>query len=106
TAALARCLTPLKFLGVPTEDVAMILGVAIQFIPTLLTESDMIRKAQTARGAEFESVRLRDRLCCATQLVVPIFLAAFRRADELAMAMEARGYHCQSIGKKVAEKAK
>ena len=70
----------------------MILSVAVQFIPTLLEETDTIRKAQIARGARFESRRLHERAQAMLPLIVPIFLSAFKRADELAMAMEARGY--------------
>lgn len=92
TGAIEMLILPLKCIRVPTGDVAMILGVAIQFIPTLLEESDMIKKAQIARGAQFESSRLRDRAASLAPLVIPIFLSAFRRADDLAVAMEARGY--------------
>lgn len=92
TGAAASLLKPLKWIGVPTDDVAMILGVAIQFIPTLMEETDIIRKAQIARGARFESQRFCDRAASVIPLVIPIFLSAFRRADELATAMEARGY--------------
>lgn len=88
-------LSPLKWCRVPVSDVAMILGVAIQFIPTLLQETDIIKKAQTARGARFESTRLRDRAGSIAPLAVPVFVAAFRRADELAAAMEARGWRRQ-----------
>ena len=70
----------------------MILSVAIQFVPTLFQETDMIREAQTARGAKFDSPRLLDKAGAVAPLVVPLFLAAFKRADELALAMEARGY--------------
>lgn len=90
--AIESLLSPLKFIGVPVRDVAMILGVAIQFIPTFSEEAEAIRKAQTARGARFESRKLSEKAKSVVPLVVPVFLAAFRRADELAMAMEARGY--------------
>lgn len=92
TSAIESLLLPLKWLRVPVEEVAMILSVAIRFIPTLLEEADMIRKAQIARGARFESRRLTERAASVLPLVIPIFLSAFRRADELSMAMEARGY--------------
>lgn len=92
TGALESLMRPLKLVRVPVEDVAMILSVAIQFIPTLLTETDMIKKAQTARGARFESRKLSEKAVAVLPMVVPIFLSAFRRADELSMAMEARGY--------------
>ncbi len=90
--AMESLMYPLKFIGVPIRDVAMILGVAIQFIPAFSEEAEMIRRAQTARGARFESRRLTEKAKSIVPLVVPIFLAAFRRADELAIAMEARGY--------------
>lgn len=90
--AMESLMYPLKFIGVPIRDVAMILGVAIQFIPAFSEEAETIRKAQTARGARFESRKLSEKAGSVVPLVVPIFLAAFRRADELAMAMEARGY--------------
>ena len=92
TEAMERLLTPLRFIGVPTDLVAMILSVAIQFIPTLFEETDSIRKAQTARGARFDSRKLTDKAKAVLPLVIPIFLAAFKRADELSLAMEARGY--------------
>ncbi|MGE4353577.1 MAG: energy-coupling factor transporter transmembrane protein EcfT [Oscillospiraceae bacterium] len=92
TGALESLISPLKWIGVPTGQVAMILSVAIQFIPTLFEETDMIRKAQTARGARFDSRKLREKAGAVMPLAVPIFLAAFKRADELSTAMEARGY--------------
>ena len=92
TAALSSLLKPLRLLRVPVEDVAMIICVAIQFVPTLLEEADLIKKAQTARGARFESSKLTERALSYLPLLIPIFLSAFRRADELSTAMEARGY--------------
>lgn len=92
TAAIRVLLRPLKLLRLPADDVAMILSAAMQFIPTLFEETDTIKKAQIARGAGFESRKLHERALALIPMVVPIFLAAFKRADELAMAMEARGY--------------
>ena len=92
TTALESLIKPLKLLGVPTEDVAMIISVAIQFIPTLMEETEAIKMAQIARGARFESKKVRERALSFVPLVVPIFLSAFKRADELSLAMEARGY--------------
>ena len=92
TNALESLIKPLRFIRIPVEDVAIIIAAAIQFIPTLLEESDMIRKAQIARGARFESKKLTEKAASVMPLVVPVFLAAFRRADELSIAMEARGY--------------
>ena len=92
TSALASLLHPLGYIGIPVADLALMISVALQFIPTLMEETEMIRKAQTARGARFESPRLKEKAESIMPLVIPIFLGAFRRADELAMAMEARGY--------------
>ena len=92
THGLEELLSPLSKIGVPTEEIAMILGVAMQFIPVLGEEAETIRMAQTARGARFESKKLTERAASFLPLVIPVFLAAFRRADELACAMEARGY--------------
>ena len=102
TRAMEALLRPLSFLGIPTGQIAMIISVAVQFIPTLTMESDQIRKAQIARGARFESRKLTEKATAIGPLVVPIFLSAFRRADELALAMEARGY--QSSQKKPVKK--
>ena len=93
TGAIETLIFPLQYAGVPIQEVALILGVAIQFIPTFAEEADMIRKAQTARGARFESRKLTERAQSVMPLVIPVFLSAFRRADELSIAMEARGYH-------------
>jgi len=92
THGLEELLSPLSKVGVPTEEIAMILGVAMQFIPVLGEEAETIRMAQTARGARFESKKLTERAASFLPLVIPVFLAAFRRADELACAMETRGY--------------
>lgn len=92
TGAIGWFLSPLGLVKVPVDEVAVILSVAIQFIPTLMEETEAIKKAQIARGARFESRKLHERAAAMLPLVVPIFLAAFKRADELAMAMEARGY--------------
>lgn len=92
TNAVEILLSPLALVKVPVGQIAMILSVAVQFIPTLLEETDAIRKAQMARGARFDSKRLWDKAAAVVPLAVPIFLAAFQRADELSLAMEARGY--------------
>ena len=92
TDAFQVLLSPLGLLKIPVGQIAMILSVAIQFIPTLFEEADAIRKAQTARGARFDSPKLRHKAAAVLPLAVPIFLAAFKRADELSLAMEARGY--------------
>lgn len=92
TGALQTLLCPLKLLRIPADNIAMILSVAIQFIPTLMEETDSIKKAQLARGAKLDSRRLTERARAMLPLIIPIFVAAFRHADELATAMEARGY--------------
>lgn len=92
TGALGSLLRPLRLLRVPVEQVALILSVAIQFIPILRAEAAVVKKAQTARGARFESKHIFHRIGAVPPLLIPIFLSAFKRADELSDAMEARGY--------------
>ena len=91
TRAMENMMSPLRIIKVPTHQLALILSVAIQFIPTLFEEADMIKKAQTARGARFDSRKFRDKAGAVIPMVVPIFISAFRRADELSLAMVARG---------------
>lgn len=91
-SAIESLMSPLKLIRVPVEDIAIILSAAIQFIPTLIEEIETIRNAQIARGARFESKKLRERAMALLPLVIPVFLSAFRRADELSLAMESRGY--------------
>ena len=86
-------LTPLKKVRFPVHELAMMMTIALRFIPTLIEETDKIMKAQKARGADFESGKLIARAKAMTPLLVPLFVSAFRRAGELAMAMEARCYH-------------
>lgn len=90
--AIEALLAPLSRLHLPTRNIAMILSVSLQFIPTLLEEADTVKKAQLARGASFEGTSLRHRAKSILPLILPIFLAAFRHADTLSVAMEARGY--------------
>lgn len=92
TNALEFLISPLKLIGIPTEQIAMILSIAIQFIPTLSEETDTIRKAQMSRGARFDSPKITEKAEAVLPLVIPIFFTAFKRADELSLAMEARGY--------------
>lgn len=92
TSAIENIISPLKIFKVPVSQLALILSVSIQFVPILFEEADMIKKAQIARGAQFESKRLIDKARAVAPMVVPIFVSAFRRADELSLAMEARGY--------------
>lgn len=92
TLAMEVLLSPLRFIKVPVDQIAMILSVAIQFIPTLFEETDEIRTAQTARGARFDSPKLFEKGKAVLPLFIPIFLSSFKRADELSLAMESRGY--------------
>lgn len=92
TDALERLLKPLKVVRFPVHELAMMMTIAMRFIPTLLEETDKIMKAQTARGAEFDSGSLLKRAAGMVPLLVPLFVSAFRRADELAFAMESRCY--------------
>lgn len=92
TDGLERLLNPLRVIGLPAHELAMMMTIALRFIPTLIEEADKIMKAQMARGADFESGGLMDRAKSLIPLLVPLFISAFRRADELAMAMEARCY--------------
>lgn len=85
-------LRPFRRLGVPGHEIAMMMTIALRFIPTLMEESDKIRKAQMARGADFETGNIFRRAGNLVPLMVPLFVSAFRRADELAVAMEARCY--------------
>ena len=86
-------LTPLKKIHFPAHELAMMMTIALRFIPTLLEETDKIKKAQMARGADFESGNLIARAKAMVPLLVPLFVSAFRRAGDLAMAMESRCYH-------------
>ena len=93
TDGLESLLGPLKKLRVPVHELAMIMSIALRFIPTLIEETDKIMSAQKARGADFESGSLLDRARALVPVLVPLFISAFRRADELAVAMECRCYH-------------
>ncbi len=92
TDGMERLLSPLKVIKVPVHEVAMMMSIALRFIPILLEETDKIMKAQIARGADFESGNLMQRAKAMVPLLVPLFISAFRRANDLAMAMEARCY--------------
>jgi len=91
--AIEKLLTPLKKIHFPAHELAMMMTIALRFIPTLLEETDKIMKAQMARGADFESGNLISRAKAMVPLLVPLFVSAFRRAGDLAMAMESRCYH-------------
>ena len=90
---IEKLLSPLKVVRFPAHELAMMMTIALRFIPTLLEETDKIMKAQMARGADFESGNLLARAKAMVPLLVPLFVSAFRRAGDLAMAMESRCYH-------------
>jgi len=92
TDGLERLMAPLSKIGVPSHEIAMMMTIALRFIPTLLDETDKIMKAQTARGADFENGNLKEKAKALIPLLVPLFVSAFRIAGDLAMAMEARCY--------------
>ncbi|MCE5285033.1 MAG: energy-coupling factor transporter transmembrane protein EcfT [Pelosinus sp.] len=92
TDGLERLLSPFKRVGLPAHELAMMMTIALRFIPTLLEETDRIMKAQIARGADFSSGNIIKRAKNMVPLLVPLFVSAFRRADDLATAMEARCY--------------
>ena len=92
TDGIENLLSPFKRIGLPAHELAMMMTIALRFIPTLLEETDKIMKAQMARGADFESGNILRRAKNLVPLLVPLFINAFRRAEELATAMEARCY--------------
>lgn len=93
TDGLETLLGPLKRVKVPVHELSMIMSIALRFIPTLIEETDKIMSAQKARGADFESGNLIQKAKALIPILVPLFISAFRRADELATAMECRCYH-------------
>ena len=93
TDGLEKSLKPLSKIGVPVHAIAMMMSIALRFIPILIEETDKIMKAQMARGADFETGNVFQRAKKLVPLLVPLFVSAFRRADDLAMAMEARCYN-------------
>ena len=93
TDGLERLLRPLNKIHVPVHEIAMMMSIALRFIPTLIEETDKIMSAQKARGADFETGNIIQKAKNMIPLLVPLFISAFRRANDLAMAMEARCYH-------------
>lgn len=93
TDGLERLLGPLKKIRMPVHELAMMMSIALRFIPTLIEETDKIMSAQKARGADFDTGNLVQKAKSLIPLLVPLFISAFRRADELAIAMECRCYH-------------
>lgn len=92
TDGLEKALSPLKYIKVPVHEIAMMMSITLRFIPILIEETDKIMKAQMARGADFEHGNLIQKAKNMVPLLVPLFVSAFRRANDLAMAMEARCY--------------
>ena len=93
TDGLERLLGPLKKIRFPVHELSMMMSIALRFIPTLIEETDKIMSAQKARGADFDTGNLMEKAKALVPLLVPLFISAFRRADELAVAMECRCYH-------------
>ena len=93
TDAIERLMSPLAKLHLPVHELAMMMTIALRFIPTLIEETDKIMSAQKARGADMESGSLLQRAKALTPILIPLFVSAFRRAEELALAMECRCYH-------------
>ena len=93
TDGIEKLLGPLKKLKVPVHELAMMMSIALRFIPTLIEETDKIMSAQKSRGADFETGNLVKRAKAVLPIIIPLFISAFRRADELAIAMESRCYH-------------
>ena len=92
TDGIERLLSPLSYLHVPVHDFAMMMSIALRFIPTLIEETDKIMSAQKARGADFSSGGIVKRIKALLPVLIPLFISAFRRAEELATAMECRCY--------------
>lgn len=93
TDGIEQLFSPLKKIGAPVHEIAMMMTIALRFIPTLIEETDKIMSAQKARGADMESGNLLQRIKALTPILIPLFVSAFRRAEELALAMESRCYH-------------
>ncbi|WP_338450541.1 energy-coupling factor transporter transmembrane protein EcfT [Niallia oryzisoli] len=92
TDGIEFLLAPLKKVKFPVHELALMMSISLRFIPTLMQETDIIMKAQTARGVDFSSGPVKDRLKAIIPLLIPLFISSFKRAEELAVAMEARGY--------------
>jgi len=93
TDGLERLMTPLKKLGIPVYELSLMMSISLRFIPTLIEETGRIMSAQKARGADFETGKLTQRAKALLPLLIPLFVSAFRRADELAVAMECRCFN-------------
>jgi energy-coupling factor transport system permease protein len=92
TDGLEELLGPLKRIKFPVHELALMMSISLRFIPTLMQETDKIMKAQSARGVDFSGGPVKDRVKAIIPLLIPLFISSFKRAEELAVAMEARGY--------------
>lgn len=92
TVALEDIMKPLKKIGVPANEIAMIISIALRFIPTLIEETQRIINAQTSRGVDLQEGSLKEKVMAVLSLIVPLFVSSYQKAEELANAMEARGY--------------
>lgn len=93
TDAIEEMFHGLKRLKFPIHELALMMSISLRFIPTLMQETDKISKAQASRGVDFRTGPIKDRIKAIVPLLIPLFVSAFKRAEELAMAMEARGYN-------------
>ncbi len=96
TGALEWYMYPLKFMRFPVHEIAMVISLALRFIPTILEETDKIMKAQASRGVDFQRGKIKEKIRAIISLIIPLFVSAFQRSDDLANAMEARGYNPQA----------
>ena len=92
TLGIECLLAPFKKIGVPAHEIAMMISIALRFIPTLIEETDRIIKAQTSRGVDMDEGSLKEKVMAVLSLIVPLFVSAFQKAEDLANAMESRGY--------------
>ncbi|MCH1626052.1 energy-coupling factor transporter transmembrane component T family protein [Ferdinandcohnia quinoae] len=92
TDGMESLLAPFKKIGLPTHELALMMSIALRFIPTIMQETEKIIKAQSSRGVDFTSGPIKERMKAIVPLLIPLFISAFKRAEELAIAMEARGY--------------
>ena len=95
TLGIEDLLKPFKLLGLPTHEISMMISIALRFIPTILEEALRIMKAQQSRGVDFEEGKLKEKISAVLSLIIPLFVCAFQRAEDLANAMEARSYDPQ-----------
>ncbi len=93
TLGLEHLLSPLKKVGFPAHEIAMMISIALRFIPTLMDETQRIMKAQASRGVDFQEGTLKEKILSITSLIIPLFISAFQKAEDLANAMESRNYN-------------